>query len=135
MSIETLGWLVLLFPLAGAILIGLTFAVLPKRVHGALGTLAIALSFAASVLVCLKLQDRAEDQRQVVAVAWDYASGAGIDAQLSILIDPLSVLMILIVSGVSTLIHLYSVAYMGGDRGYARFFAYLNFFVFSMLLL
>src|SRR4029079_10155685 len=39
------------------------------------------------------------------------------------------------VSGVSMLIHLYSVAYMGGDRGYARFFAYLNFFVFSMLLL
>ena len=43
--------------------------------------------------------------------------------------------MMLVVSGVSTLIHLYSVAYMGGDRGYTRFFAYLNFFVFSMLLL
>ena len=43
--------------------------------------------------------------------------------------------MCLIVAGVSTLIHLYSVAYMGGDRGYTRFFAYLNFFVFSMLLL
>ena len=59
----------------------------------------------------------------------------GLDAQVSILLDPLSVLMMLIVSGVSMLIHLYSVAYMGGDRGYARFFAYLNFFVFSMLLL
>jgi NADH-quinone oxidoreductase subunit L len=87
------------------------------------------------VLVFLKLQDRGEEQRQVVAVAWDYASGAGIDAQLSLLIDPLSCLMILVVSGVSTLIHLYSVAYMGSDRGYTRFFAYLNFFVFSMLLL
>ena len=43
--------------------------------------------------------------------------------------------MILVVTGVSTLIHLYSVAYLGSDRGYARFFAYLNFFVFSMLLL
>ena len=52
-----------------------------------------------------------------------------------ILVDPLSVLMILVVSGVSFLIHLYSVAYMAGDRGYVRFFAYLNFFVFSMLLL
>ena len=59
----------------------------------------------------------------------------GIDAQLAILIDPLSTLMCLVVAGVSTLIHLYSVAYMGGDRGYTRFFAYLNFFVFSMLLL
>src|SRR3712207_5714513 len=43
--------------------------------------------------------------------------------------------MVLVVTGVSTLIHLYSTAYMGGDRGYSRFFAYLNFFVFSMLLL
>ena len=59
----------------------------------------------------------------------------GVDAQVAILIDPLSVLMMLVVSGVSMLIHLYSVAYMGGDRGYSRFFAYLNFFVFSMLLL
>jgi NADH-quinone oxidoreductase subunit L len=135
LSIQTLGWLVLLFPLAGAVLIGLTFKALPQRVHGMIGTLAIALSFVASVLVFLKLQDRAEDQRQVVAVAWDYAKAAGIDAQLSILIDPLSCLMILVVSGVSTLIHLYSTAYMASDRGYTRFFAYLNFFVFSMLLL
>ena len=57
------------------------------------------------------------------------------DAKLSILVDPLSVYMMLVVTGVSTLIHLYSVSYMRGDRGYARYFAYLNFFVFSMLVL
>ena len=66
---------------------------------------------------------------------WNYAFTVGVDAKLSILVDPLSVLMILIVSGVSALIHLYSVAYLKSDRGYSRFFAYLNFFVFSMLLL
>ena len=54
---------------------------------------------------------------------------------MSILVDPLSVFMILVVTGISTLIHLYSISYMDGDRGFARFFAYLNFFVFSMLLL
>ena len=54
---------------------------------------------------------------------------------MSILVDPLSVCMILIVTGVSTLIHLYSVSYMEEDQGFDRFFAYLNFFVFSMLLL
>ena len=70
-----------------------------------------------------------------MSVAWDYATTAGVDAQLSILLDPLSIFMALVVSGVSTLIHLYSVAYMASDRGYTRFFAYLNFFVFSMLLL
>ena len=55
--------------------------------------------------------------------------------QLEILVDPLAVFMALVVSGVSFLIHVYSVAYMSGDRGYARYFSYLNFFVFSMLLL
>src|SRR5205807_6971089 len=60
---------------------------------------------------------------------------AGLDAKLSILVDPLSVFMALVVSGVSTLIHLYSVSYMDSDRGYNRYFAYLNYFVFSMLLL
>ena len=59
----------------------------------------------------------------------------GVDARLTILVDPLSVLMICVVAGVSMLIHLYSISYLEGDRGYARFFAYLNFFVFSMLLL
>ena len=67
--------------------------------------------------------------------AWTYASTGDFKVGLAILVDPLSVFMCLVVSGVSFLIHLYSVAYMGGDRGYARFFAYLNFFVFSMLLL
>ena len=106
-----------------------------RPLPGIIGTLAIAGSFASAVGAFVTLQSLGEEQRQVVAVAWDYAVTAGVDAQVSILIDPLSVLMILVVSGVSTLIHLYSVGYMGSDRGYARFFAYLNFFVFSMLLL
>src|SRR4051812_9551516 len=135
MSITTFGWLVLIFPLAGATIIGLTFKALPQRVHGAIGILAIFLAFLSSIGMLIKLGDRSEESKQVVSVAWDYAKTVGIDAQLSILIDPLSVMMCLVVSGVSTLIHIYSFAYMGGDRGYTRFFAYLNFFVFSMLLL
>ena len=135
MSLETYAWLVLAFPLAGMLLIAFTSQVLPARVHGAIGTLAIFLSFLAAIGVFAKLQGLDAEHRQVVAVGWDYAKAAGIDAQVSLLIDPLSCLMILVVSGVSTLIHLYSVAYMRGDRGYARFFAYLNYFVFSMLLL
>ena len=135
MSLQTWAWLVLAFPLGGTVLIALTSQLLPSRVQGVIGTLAIALSFVAAVGAFLELQSLGEEERQVVAVAWDLAVAGGVDAQLSILIDPLSVLMILVVSGVSTLIHLYSVAYMGGDRGYTRFFSYLNFFVFSMLLL
>jgi NADH-quinone oxidoreductase subunit L len=132
---ETTAWLILLFPLAGTLVISLGFKVWPARVVGALGTLAIAAAFVAAVLTTISLEDRAEDQRQVVFSAWDYAVTVGVNAKLEILVDPLSMFMALVVTGVSTLIHLYSVAYLAGDRGYARFFAYLNFFVFSMLVL
>ena len=135
MNIELFGWLVLLFPLAGTVLIGLGWRAMPGRLPGYLGTAAIAGSFASAVLALLALNSRGEEEKQVVSVAWNYASTVGLDAELSILIDPISVLMILVVSGVSMLIHLYSISYMGGDEGYSRFFAYLNFFVFSMLLL
>jgi NADH-quinone oxidoreductase subunit L len=133
--LTTSAWIVLAAPLAGCIVIALTYRVLPWKVHGWIGTLAIAVSFVASIATLIALQDRAEDARQVVSVGWDYTVASGVDAQVAILIDPLSVFMILVVSGVSMLIHLYSVSYMASDRGYARFFAYLNFFVFSMLLL
>ena len=135
MSLQTYGWLVLAFPLAGCVLIALTSKLFRGRVHGVIGTLAIALSFLAAIGAFSELQSRDEEERQVVAVAWNYAVTNTLDAQVSILLDPLSVFMMLVVAGVSMLIHLYSVAYMGGDHGYARFFSYLNFFVFSMLLL
>jgi NADH-quinone oxidoreductase subunit L len=131
----TTGWLILLFPLAGCVVISLGYRVWPGKAPGWIGTLAIAGSFVASILTTISLQDRPEEERQVVEVAWNYAKTAGVDAQLSILIDPLSMFMALVVSGVSMLIHLYSVSYMASDRGYTRFFSYLNFFVLSMLLL
>jgi NADH-quinone oxidoreductase subunit L len=117
MSATSYGWLVLAFPLAGTVIISLGWRVLPGRLPGWIATSAIFLAFLSSIGALLDLLDRSEDERQLVDT------------------DPLSVFMCLVVSGVSFLIHLYSVAYMGGDRGYARYFAYLNFFVFSMLLL
>jgi NADH-quinone oxidoreductase subunit L len=129
------GWLILAFPLAGAITIGLTWRLVSARVHGVIGTLAIGAAFVSAVLGLIKLQSFDEHHRQVVAHGWDYAKSVGVDAELSLLLDPLSMFMCLVVTGVSTLIHLYSTAYMASDKGYTRFFAYLNFFVFSMLLL
>jgi NADH-quinone oxidoreductase subunit L len=102
---------------------------------GWIGTLAIALSFACSVVVFISLLGKSPEHRQVTSSLWNYAVTTGLDAKLSILVDPLSVFMALVVSGVSTLIHLYSVSYLTADEGYNRYFAYLNFFVFSMLLL
>ena len=131
----SIAWLILLFPLAGCVIIALGWRLWAGRLAGVIGTVAIFSAFIVSINVLLKLEDRDEKDRQVVLVAWNYAKTAGVDAQLSLLIDPLSVFMALVVSGVSTLIHLYSISYMAGDRGYTRFFSYLNFFVFSMLLL
>ncbi len=88
-----------------------------------------------AVITLIKLQDLPAEERVVTSSLWDLADVAGVHIQVGIYVDPLSTLMILVVSGVSALIHLYSVGYMKSDRGYARFFAYLNFFVFSMLLL
>jgi NADH-quinone oxidoreductase subunit L len=132
---QTSAWLILLFPLAGTIVNGLGWRVLPGKATGWIGTLAIAGAFVAAVATFVALQGRGEEHRQVVYVAWDYANTVGVDGKISILVDPLSVFMALVVTGVSTLIHLYSVAYLFSDRGYARFFAYLNYFVFSMLVL
>ena len=135
MSINTTAWLVLAFPLAGTILIALGRPVLSGRKAGVLGTLAIFLSFLSALVTCLKLEDRPEESRQFVVSLWDYAVTSDLNAKFSILIDPLAMVMILVVTGVSTLIHLYATGYMASDKGYVRFFAYLNFFVFSMLML
>jgi NADH-quinone oxidoreductase subunit L len=131
----TWAWLVLLFPLAGSLTIAFGRAVLPGKVAGWIGTAAIGLAFVCSLGALFSLLGEPAESRQLTSTLWDYASGAGLSINLGILVDPLSVFMCLVVTGVSTLIHLYSVAYMDSDRGYARFFSYLNFFVFSMLLL
>ena len=135
MTATTFGWLILLFPLLGSALVGLSFKRLSGVAAGWLATLAIALSFAAAVGALIALLGNAEGHRELVSSLWNYDVSVGVDAKLSILVDPLSVFMALVVSGVSMLIHIYSIAYMKSDRGYNRFFAYLNYFVFSMLVL
>jgi len=131
----TYGWLVLGFPLAGTLVVALGWRVLPGRLPGWIASGAIGLSFLAALGMLFELIDRPEDSRALVGTAFNYLDTGGMEADLSILVDPLSVFMCLVVSGVSFLIHLYSISYMTSDRGFARFFAYLNFFVFSMLLL
>ena len=135
MSVTTWAWLVLLFPLLGSIAIGLGFKALPARAAGIVGTLAIGLAFACGIGVLLTLLGEDHEARHHASSLWDYASAGGLDIKLGIYVDPLSTFMVLVVTGVSTLIHLYSYGYMQSDEGYRRFFSYLNFFVFSMLLL
>jgi NADH-quinone oxidoreductase subunit L len=134
-SIAAYGWLIIAFPLAGSILIALLWNVLPGRSAGWIGSAAIGIAFLNALGALVQMQDKPAESRHVASSLWTYAGTAGIDVQLEIFVDPLSVFMALVVTGVSFLIHVYSVAYMAGDRGYRRYFSYLNFFVFSMLLL
>ncbi len=135
MSATTDAWIVLAAPLLGTLIIGLGFKKLPGRSAGWIGTLAIAVSFIFALDALAKLLARSPAHRELVSSLWRVTHTVGVNADASILVDPLSVFMICVVAGVSMLIHLYSVSYLSGDEGYARFFAYLNFFVFSMLLL
>jgi NADH-quinone oxidoreductase subunit L len=129
------GWLVLACPLVGTVVIGFGFKRWRGTTAGWIATGSIGLSFVFSVCALIGLLGRSPGSREVSTTLWNYAVTTGLDAKLQILVDPLSVFMILVVSGVSTLIHLYSIAYLKSDRGYSRYFAYLNFFVLSMLVL
>jgi NADH-quinone oxidoreductase subunit L len=135
MSATAYGWLVLAFPLAGTLIISFGWRWLPGRSAGWIGTGMIGLSFLASIGALVQILGDPVDARQHTSTLYEYASAGGLEIPLNVLVDPLSVYMCLIVSGVSALIHLYSISYMTSDRGFNRFFAYLNFFVFSMLLL
>jgi NADH-quinone oxidoreductase subunit L len=135
MNAASWGWLVLLFPLLGSVLIGLGFRVLPARVAGLVGIGAIVAAFACGIAAVISLQGEPSESRHVADSLWQYAAVGDFKIDLGIYVDPLSAFMVLVVTGVSSLIHIYSFSYMQSDQGYHRFFSYLNFFVFSMLLL
>jgi NADH-quinone oxidoreductase subunit L len=134
-TVGTLAWLVILLPLLGSIIIALGFRQLSGRAAGIIATGALAGSFILTIAALITLQGLPEEHRQVQDSLWNYAVTAGLDVKLTVLVDPLSIVMMLVVTGVSMLIHLYATAYMTSDKGYNRFFSYLNLFVFSMLVL
>jgi NADH-quinone oxidoreductase subunit L len=130
-----LVWLVPLLPLCGFLLNGLLGRRLGKRAVALIGPGVVGLAFAVSVGIFIELLGRSPHDRsfQVDLFSWIPSGDLQIDAGL--LVDPLSTLMALIVTGVGFLIHVYSVGYMREDEGFWRYFAYLNLFTFAMLVL
>jgi NADH-quinone oxidoreductase subunit L len=135
MNAASWGWLVLLFPLVGSLFIGFSFRVLPNRAAGLIGIAAVVAAFICGIAALISLQGEPAESRHVADSLWQYAAVGDFKIDLGIYVDPLSVFMVLVVTGVSSMIHIYSYSYMKSDEGYHRFFSYLNFFVFSMLLL
>lgn len=134
-STSTLISLVPLFPLLGFLLIALNANRLPKGVTAVVASGAVLISFVISVVLFFNLLSLAPDQRSLQVELFNWIATGKFSASISFLIDPLSSLMLLIITGVGFLIHVYSIGYMHDDEGHNRFFSYLNLFVFFMLLL
>ena len=129
------AWTCLLLPLASAVVITLSGTALSRRAAGYLATVATFGAFAAAIVDFLKLHDLHASGRSHLTTSWTWLSAGPYHFGLSLLVDPLSVMMMLIVAGVGGLIVAYSVGYMEGEDEERRYFAYMSLFVFSMLLL
>lgn len=126
-----LGLLIPLFPLIGFLVNGLLGRFLPKESAGWIASLAVLASFISSLLIFNQLGTN--DVIRVDVFSW--IAFTGLDISFGLSIDPLTMIMLLVVTGVGFLIHLYSIGYMHGDAGFRQFFVYLNLFIFFMLLL
>ncbi|EHQ27223.1 NADH-quinone oxidoreductase subunit L [Mucilaginibacter paludis] len=125
-------WLIPILPLIGFIINGLGRNTLSKGVIGFIGSTVVLLSFALSVATFLQINATG------VAVnvdLFDWIKVGSLNIPFSFLIDQLSAIMLLVITGVGFLIHVYSVGYMHDDAGFGKFFSYLNLFIFFMLLL
>jgi NADH-quinone oxidoreductase subunit L len=129
------AFLVPALPLAGFALLMIFGRRLGDPKAGWLGFGAIAASFLATLVVWLEMLTRDSAFRTLSREMFQWFEVGGLDIGASLLIDPLSITMALFVTGVSALIHLYSIGYMKGDPRFYQFFIYLNLFVFSMLML
>src|SRR5919201_1649238 len=128
------AWICLALPLAAALAITLAGNRISRRGAGYLATAAVFASFVAACVAFFALWGDAPDDRSHYSTVWTWLDSGGFNAGLRILVDPLSTMMMLIVSGVGSLIVAYSVGYMDGDDEERRYFAYMSIFVFSMLL-
>lgn len=129
---DLLAGLIPLAPLSGFLLIALWNKQLRQWLVALIACSSVLFSFLLTVILFFTL---GEDQASVRYTAFEWISAGNLSVSFSLLVDPLSILMMLIITGVGFLIHVYSAGYMHGDEGYNRYFAYLNLFIFFMLLL
>lgn len=126
-------WLIPALPLAGFLINGLGRNTFSKKLIGTIASLVILAAFGLSVAAFLQV--KSSPDHRIVAYYFDWIKVGNFTVPFAFLVDQLSSIMLLIITGVGFLIHLYSVGYMHDDAGFGKFFAYLNLFVFFMLLL
>src|SRR5579859_5415649 len=130
-----LMWLILALPLAGFVVLGAFGRALPRGVIALVACGAVLLAFAAAIADFVALLRVPEAARASDVILFHWLSSGSLSIDFGLLSDPLSAVMLLIVTGVGLLIHVYSIGYMADDPSYWRFFSFLNLFVFAMALL
>ncbi len=128
-------WLIPALPLAGFLTILVLGRRLGEPMAGWVATAAMAGSFLATVTTFFGLQSRPHDERFHISTIFTWIESGSFTVDIGFLADPLSIAMCLFITGVATLIHLYSIGYMHGDPNFSKFFLYLNLFAASMLVL
>jgi NADH-quinone oxidoreductase subunit L len=126
---------ILLLPLVGFVLLGLAGRALPQMLIALVGCGTVLVAFVLAVVQFVSMLGVAPDARSSDLILYNWITSGTLRIDVGLLLDPLSAVMLLIVTGVGFLIHVYSVGYMEDDPGYWRFFAFLNFFIFAMALL
>ena len=135
MSVLEHYWVLILFPLIGAVVNGIFGRSFAQWLIAWISCLASGLSFLVGLLTFLELRQQPSEARTMSSHLFTWIESGDLVVGCSFLLDPLSMVMILIITGIGFLIHLYSVAYMAGEDGYYRYFAYLNLFIFMMSIL
>src|SRR5438105_13791556 len=128
-------WLIPVLPLIGAAINGTVGKRLPKTIVGFIGAATVGISFVIALRAFAAMLNTPETQLPILRDYFTWIQAGRFQAQFGLMLDHLSGMMILIVTGVGFLIHVYSAAYMAHDDGFYRYFAYLNLFVFFMLTL
>src|SRR3989344_2500605 len=132
---ELLIAILLLSPLLGFFINGIRFRSSNYLIAGAVATVAVGISFVSAVLLFLQLVDLSPENRRLAVSFFEWMAIDKLRVNAGFVVDQISGIMILIITGVGTLIHLFSVGYMHHDKGVTKYFAYLNLFIFNMLIL
>jgi NADH-quinone oxidoreductase subunit L len=129
--------LIPLLPFLGFVINAALGKRLPKAVSGGLACLVMLLAFAVSVMEVLRLAGMDPAAREITQTVFTWIASGDVVIDAAFRLDPLSAVMILVITGIGSLIHIYSTSYMHEetDSEYTRYFSYLNLFVFFMLLL
>ena len=130
---QDLIWLLPTFPLLGFLCLVLTGGSLPRKIVAVIGAGSVGLSFLSAVLIAAQFLASGEDY--FVKEVWVWIAVGEFTPGFNFYLDGLSLVMMLIITGVGFLIHLYSTGFMADDPAYSRFFAYMNLFVAAMLML